>query len=82
MIEHSMAQLIERHIEFYQVDAKGNERTVALNLVFVRHCMNYRDSKLPVVTAIVTSPLVLPNGQLLATQGLDRKRGIVFSPAA
>jgi hypothetical protein len=76
--EYSMAQLIERHIEFYRVDAKGNERTVALNPVFVRHYMHCRDSKLPVVTTIVTSPLVLPNGELLATQGLDRKRGIVF----
>jgi hypothetical protein len=76
--EYSMAQLIERHIEFYRVDAQGNERTVALNPVFVRHYMHCRDSKLPVVTTIVTSPLVLPNGELLATQGLDRKRGIVF----
>jgi hypothetical protein len=40
--------------------------------------MRYRDSKLPVVTAIVTSPLVLPDGTLLANQGLDRKRGIIF----
>src|SRR5205085_198765 len=76
--EYSMAQMIERHIEFYEVDAKGNERTVALNPAFVRHYMKTRDSKLPAVTAVVTLPLVLPDGRLLATQGLDRKRGIVF----
>jgi hypothetical protein len=76
--EYSMAHLIERHIEFYQADANGNERTVALNPAFVRHYIKYRDSKLPVVTAIVTSPLVLPDGTLLATQGLDRERGIIF----
>ena len=76
--EYSMAHLIERHIEFFKVDRRGNERTVALDPVFVRHYMKYRGSKLPVVTAIVTSPLVLPDGALLATQGLDRKRGIIF----
>jgi hypothetical protein len=76
--EYSMAHLIERQIEFYQRDADGDERTVALNPIFVRHFMKYRNSKLPVVTAIVTSPLVLPDGTLLATQGLDRKRGIIF----
>ena len=76
--EYSMAHLIERHIEFYKLDQDGNERSVALDPVFVRHYMKFRDLKLPVVTAIVTSPLVLPDGTLLATQGLDRQRGIIF----
>jgi hypothetical protein len=76
--EYSMAHLIERHIEFYGRDAKGDERTVALNSFFVRHYMKYRESRLPVVTAIVTSPLVLPDGTLLASQGLDQQRGIIF----
>jgi hypothetical protein len=76
--EYSMAHLIERHIEFYGRDVKGDERTVALNPVFVRHYMKYRESRLPVVTAIVTSPLVLPDGTLLASQGLDQQRGIIF----
>ena len=40
--------------------------------------MKYRELKLPVVIAIVTSPMVLADGTLLATQGLDRNRGIVF----
>lgn len=76
--DYSMAHLIERHIEFYGRDAKGDERTVALNPFYVRHYMKYRESRLPVVTAIVTSPLVLPDGTLLATQGLDCERGIIF----
>src|SRR5271167_2119144 len=76
--EYTMAHVIEQHIEFYKADADRNERTVALDPVFVRHYMKYRDSKLPVVTAIVTSPMVLADGTLLATQGLDRNRGIVF----
>ena len=76
--EYSMAHLIERHIEYYEEPRDGDDRTVALDPVFVRHYMKFRDSKLPTATAIVTSPLVLPNGTLLATQGLDRKRGIIF----
>jgi hypothetical protein len=76
--EYSMAHLIERHINVVTTDGNGNERSVALDPIFVRHYMMYRDSKLPVVTAIVTSPLVLPDGGLLATPGLDRKRGIIL----
>jgi hypothetical protein len=76
--EYSMAHLIERYIEFYEEQRGGDERTVALDPVFVRHYMKFRGSKLPIVTALVTSPLVLSDGTLLATQGLDRERGIIF----
>jgi hypothetical protein len=76
--EYSMAHLIERHINFVTTDKDGNEYSVALDPVFVRHYMKYRESTLPVVTAIVTAPMVLADGTLLATQGLDRKRGILF----
>jgi hypothetical protein len=76
--EYSMAHLIEKEIEFFKMDQDHNEREVALEPIFVRHYMKYRDSKLPVVTAIVTSPLVLPDGTLLATQGIDRERALIF----
>lgn len=76
--EYSMAHLIERYIEVYDTNKEGNERPAALNPIFVRNYMKWRDSKLPVCTAIVTSPLVLPDGTLLAMQGLDRERGILF----
>lgn len=76
--EISLAHMIERHIEYFETDDEGNERTVALNPLFVRHYAKFRESKLPVVTAIVTSPLVLPDGTLLTTPGLDRQRGIIF----
>lgn len=76
--EYSMAHLIERHVEFFEEDRDGNRRSVALNPVFVRHYMKYRDSKLPVVTSISTLPMVLRNGELLAKKGLDRARGILF----
>ncbi len=76
--EFSMAHLIEQHIEYYDEDERGNKRTVALNPLFVRHYLKCRNSELPIVTAIVTSPLLLPDGTLLATPGLDRQRGIIF----
>jgi hypothetical protein len=70
--------LIERHIDFIEADKNGATRSVALDPTFVRHYMKWRDSKLPVVSGIVTTPLVLPDGMLLATQGLDRQRGLIF----
>jgi hypothetical protein len=76
--EYSLAHLIERHVDFVVTNKEGTQRSVAPDPILVRHYMKFRDSKLPVVTAIVTSPLVLADGTLLATQGLDRKRGIIF----
>lgn len=74
----SMAHPIERYVEFAETDRNGAERSVALSSTFVQHFMNYRDSALPRVNSIVTTPLVLPNGSLLATPGLDRGRRLVF----
>ena len=54
------------------------ERTVALHPLFVPHYMQFRESRLPVVCGIVTAPLVLPNGTLLAKQGLDRAHQLVY----
>jgi hypothetical protein len=68
---------IERHIRFVQRRPSG-DREVALPQTFVDNSMGYRDSKLPRVGAIVTAPLVLINGTMLATQGLDRELRIVF----
>ncbi len=75
---YSLAHVVERHIEFIQASEVGAERAVALPPVFVDHFAAYRDSRLPRVGAIVTAPLVMPDGALLATQGLDRQRKLVF----
>ena len=75
----SFAHLLEQHIEY---ETEGSDttppRAVALPQVFVDHFMAYRDSALPRVGGIVTAPLVLPDGSLLATNGLDRSRKLVF----
>ena len=69
-----LAELIEQHID-YTDDA---DRSVHLAAPFVRHFVCRHDTALPLVAAVTTLPIVLPNGTILSGRGLDRKRGIVF----
>jgi hypothetical protein len=73
----SLAHEIERHIEFV-LETEQGPRSRALPRVFVDHYLNYRRSVLPRVATVATAPLVLPNGEILAKQGLDRARNTVF----
>jgi hypothetical protein len=73
----TMAHLIEEHTEFVQ-ETKYCDRAVALPAKFVEHYIHFNASKLPLVGAVVTNPLVLPHGELLAPDGLDRDRRVVF----
>ena len=72
-----MEHLIEKHVEFF-VEAEEGDRSVALHPKFVEHYMHFRESKLPVVGAVVTNPLVLPDGTLRAPDGLDWDRRVIF----
>ena len=74
---HTLAQEIERHLALV-VETEDGERPVALQSVFLDHYIDYRDSKLPRVGAVLTAPLVLPDGLLLAPRGLDCDRKLVF----
>jgi hypothetical protein len=74
---YSLAHEIERHVEFTEETDKG-PRPVALQSSFVDHFIAYRDSRLPRVGAILTAPIVMPNGKLLAPVGLDRERKLMF----
>jgi len=69
-----LGELIERHIDY--VDHNG--RSVHLLNVFVNHYVQRHDGKLPMAVAIATAPLVLADGVILAPEGLDRERGIIF----
>jgi hypothetical protein len=71
--EPQLAEMIERHIDF--VD---DGRSVHLHEAFVKHFHRRDDGALPTVSAIATTPMVMPNGEILFGRGLDRKRGIVF----
>ena len=74
MNEMEVAEMIERHMDY--VDENGC--SVHLPTQFVRHYVNRDDGMLPTVVAIATLPIVLGYGSLLAPDGLDRARGIIF----
>jgi hypothetical protein len=76
--DEEVAEMIERHIDFYVEDKNGFRRSVHLPMSFVRHYRQRDDAALPAVVAVATSPIVLGDGKLLAGDGLDRDRGIVF----
>ena len=78
MNEMEVAEMIEKHIDFYKEDKDGNRTSVHLPMQFVRHFMKRHDSKLPTVVAIATLPIVLADGGMLMPDGLDRLRGIIF----
>ena len=78
MSEMEVAELIERHINFYVENEFGVRRSVCLATPFVKHYMKRDDGALPTVAAIATSPIVLADGNMLAPDGLDRLRGIQF----
>jgi hypothetical protein len=77
MSDEEVAEMIEEHIDFYD-EKDGPRRSVHLPMSFVRHYRQRHDDVLPTVAAIATSPIVLADGVLLAPDGLDRDRGIVF----
>ena len=56
MSEMETAEMIEKHIEHYVEDAKGNRYPVHYPTNFVRHYMKRDDNALPVVVAIATAP--------------------------
>ena len=78
----SLALTIERYVGFVKRIRRKDGATIEIPKrlpgVFVTHYLNYGGSRLPRVSALATMPIVLPNGQLLATNGLDRARRTVF----
>jgi Bifunctional DNA primase/polymerase, N-terminal len=78
----SMALAIENYVGFVKRSRGKNgevtEDPKRLPGVFVTHYMQYGQSRLPRVATLATMPLVLPNGKLLATNGLDHGRQTVF----
>jgi hypothetical protein len=80
----SLAFMIERYVSFFKrtpskKDKSGGvEAPCALPPKFVTAYLKFSASRLPRVSALATAPLVLPNGRILATNGLDREQGVVF----
>lgn len=82
LTETELAEVIERHIDFFTVTSDGDERSVHLAGPFVRHYHRRSDKVLPTVQAVATLPMVLPNGEVLTGRGLDRKHATVFRVSA
>ena len=75
MNEMEVAEMIEQNIDY--IDPQSGE-LVHLRPSFVRHYMRRPDGPLPLQVAVATLPIVLADGGILAPDGLDRSRGIVF----
>jgi hypothetical protein len=79
MNEMEAAEMIEQHIDYVQQCKDGSYRSVHLPTPFVAHYLQRHDGVLPTMVAVATLPIVLADGKLLAPDGLDRIRGIVFN---
>ncbi|MGC2415718.1 MAG: hypothetical protein WA459_23845 [Stellaceae bacterium] len=74
-LDHAaVAELIEQYVDY--VDSKG--RSVHLPAHFVSHFVHRTDHALPIMNAVATLPIVIPDGTILSETGLHRDRGIVF----
>jgi hypothetical protein len=69
---------IEQHIRFEHTDKHGVTSNVQLPAPFARTYRTYNLSALPIVTGVATAPLITETG-VLATNGLDRERGLYFA---
>jgi hypothetical protein len=67
---YSLALEIERYACFCRTNDEGKSRSVALPKEFVVTYMAYRESTLPRIGALLTLPLVLPDGRLISRTGL------------
>jgi hypothetical protein len=74
MTFEEVSEMIERHIDF--VDKDG--RSVRPRASIVKHYMRRSDGALPTLVAVAQLPIVLLDGEMLAPDGLDRLRGIIF----
>jgi hypothetical protein len=74
---HSLEIELSDYMTFVQETEQG-EREVGAPHRLLTHWLKYRQSKLPVVRAVLNMPIVLSNGQLLSGEGLNREFGVVF----
>jgi hypothetical protein len=68
---------IERHIKYVH-ETPETITPKALPGIFVQSYTAYAASRLPQLAGVVTNPLVLADGTLLADDGLDRQRKLLF----
>jgi hypothetical protein len=69
--------LLEKYVRWVASKKDVADYFAALPIPFTRALMEYPNSKIPVVRAVNTSPLVTPTGRLIDGVGLDRTTGLV-----
>jgi hypothetical protein len=74
---YSVEHEIGRYITFLR-ETDAGDLPVCPGRRFIDHWLHFEDSRLPRVSAVLTMPLVLPDGTLLAANGLDRERRFVM----
>jgi hypothetical protein len=73
--EPALAELIERHVEFFD----ERNRPVHLGTAFVKHYVHRpNDEALPLCTGLSAMPIVLPHGGMLSGPGLMRRYNMLF----
>ena len=68
--------LIETYFSWFRFDRAQRRYDAALPSPFIDALMVWPRSAMPVVQALNTAPLVLPNGDVLTGSGLDRTNGL------
>jgi|SRR5271166_5837264 len=74
---YSLEIELSTHMTFIE-ETKTGDRAVGAPYRLLAHYLRYKQSRLPAARAVVTMPFVLPNGEVLMGEGLDRDHGIVF----
>lgn len=69
--------LIEKYVRWIARGDYGKSYFAALPAPFIKALMEYKDSAIPVVRAINTSPLVTMSGRVIDGAGLDRRTGLI-----
>lgn len=69
---------IEKHVRFVRHTKEGETLPVRIPEPHGKAYLNWLDSSLPRVSALVTLPLVMPGRELLTGHGLDAARKVIF----
>jgi hypothetical protein len=75
---YSIEHEVGAYIGFYKEDDDGNHKLVCPARRLLDHWLHYQVSRLPKVSTVLTLPLALSDGTLLAADGLDRDRRLVL----
>ena len=67
--------LIEQHVHYW-IETKKGSYSASLPRPFITALNEYKNSKLPVLRVINSSPLVTASGEIIDGEGLDRDTGI------